>query len=189
MARRGSNPLGWTESVPLDVKYRGYGGAGEPGRADVAARSSLTRVIDPPYREKLPSSQDFNVQDYNMNLLAGIGQQITSDALRFQIPQGTVGWLQEVTFYTLTPTALTSVSFAIRINQGPVAGFSDIQNTPGVANFARDDKGDLRIRIPDGAVVDIIITNRNANGPWTLGGKLAGWFHPFSDEVRIYGEI
>lgn len=185
MARRDQSPLGWTEDMPLDIRYRGYGG-GPTGRGNLAAQSSLTRVIDPPMREKLLSSQDFNAEDYALILAAGAGSQVQGPS--FTLPETMVGWLQLVWFYVLTPTANTSVSFAVRINGGPVSGFDNQQNPPGVANFVILPFNDLRVRIPNGATVDVLVTNLNANGPWTVGAKLGGWYHALSDEMRVYGE-
>jgi len=154
---------------------------GAPGAAP------FVRNQAPPWREKLPSSNDFIVVDYAMTLAAGAGSVITSANLTFSVPASMVGWLQNFSFYVLTPTAGTSVRFAIRINESPVPGWDNYQNSPGVANLYREDYSELQVRIPNGAKVDIIATNLNAGGPWTVGGKLAGWYHSQQDEARYWG--
>lgn len=159
-----------------------------PGRADVAAFAPMQRIVYPPRIEKLLVSQDFNAQDFAMVLAAGAGSTITSTNLRFEVPASMVGWLQIFSIYVLTPTAATSVQFTLRINEAPVSGWDNIQNSPGVANLYREDYSDLRVRLPMGSVVDVLVTNLNANGPWTLGGKLAGWYHSSADELRVYGD-
>lgn len=160
----------------------------QPGRGDIASRAPMQRLIYPPRIEKLPASQDFNVQDFAMTLGAGAGSTITSTNLLFEVPTNMVGWLQNFTFYILTPTANTSVQFAVRINQSPVPGFDNRQNAPGVANFVLAEYNDLRVRLPMGCMVDVIATNLNANGPWTVGGLLSGWYHPPSEEQRVFGD-
>lgn len=165
-----------------------FGSLGQPpGRADIAERSPFQRIVYPPRVEKLLSSTDFTVQDFAMVLPAGAGSTITSAALAFTLPASMVGWLQEFKVYVLSQTAATSAQWSVRINGGPVPGFDNKQNAPGVANLVLLEWNDMRIRIPNGATVDVIITNLNANGPWTVGGYLAGWYHPWVDEDRIFG--
>jgi hypothetical protein len=159
-----------------------------PTRADVAEQAAFQRIVYPPRIEKLLSSQDFSVQDYAMILGAGAGSTITSANLRFQLPQSMVGWLQQFSMYVLAPLGTTNIQFTIRINEGPVSGFDNKQPPPGAANLIQVDFNELRIRIPNGAKVDVLVTNLSAAGPWTVGGVLAGWYHPQADELRIFGD-
>lgn len=188
----GNNPLRTT--VPWDIQNRfnipaGSGQAAQRDRVPVSESSSITRIIYPPSVEKLPESVDFNAQDFAIALAAVLNQTATSTNLRFVIPRGSVGFVQGFSTYLLTPTAATSVQFTLRINNGPVPGWSNVQNSPGVANLYREDFTDLRVRIPDGGVVDVLITNLNANGPWTVGGRIQGWFHPSEAELSRFGGI
>lgn len=152
------------------------------------ADAPYTRLIFPPRIEKLPESRDFNIQDYSLVIPAGAGNSVQGPS--FILPESQVGWLQNAGLYLLTPTALTSVTLIVRINEGPVPGFDNLQNAPGIANFvifpAEDD---MRVRIPNHAKVDFIIVNNNANGPWTGGGFLGGWYHPESAELRQWGPV
>jgi len=100
-----------------------------------------------------------------------------------------VGFIQGFSIYLLTPTALTSVQWTLRVNNSPVSGWENLQNSPGVANLYREDFSDLRVRIPASGVVDVLITNLNANGPWTVGGRIQGWYHPPEAESNRYGTI
>lgn len=186
-----SDALGFTRKFrspdqAANVRFNGL--SIPPGRSDIAAQSPLQRLVFPPRIEKLLSSQDFNVADYAMVVAAGAGSTVTSQALRFQLPASMVGWIQNFSLYVLTPTALTSVQWALRINESPVSGFDNYQNSPGVANLYREDYNDLRIRLPMGGVADILITNLNANGPFTVGGKISGWYHSQADELRVFGD-
>lgn len=183
--------LGFTRkfrSPDMTAQARLNGLSIPPGRSDVAAQSPMQRLIYPPRIEKMLSSQDFNVSDFAMTLAAGAGSTITSAVLRFPLPASMVGWIQNFSLYLLTPNAGTSVQFALRINQAPVSGFDNYQNSPGVANLYREDYNDLRIRLPMGGVADILVTNLNANGPWTVGGKISGWYHSQADELRVFGD-
>ena len=122
-----------------------------------------------------------------MILPAGIGATVSSPTLVFQAPKDSVGWLQQFSIYTLTPSALTYASWAILINNGPVAGFDNVKNPPGIANLVEVFTNAMRVRIPMGAKVAIRITNIDGSGPWTVGGKLAGWYHPKVAEDRAWG--
>lgn len=157
-----------------------------PGRGEDASDAGLTRLVFPPKVEKLELSQDFNVNDYQMIVPAGVGATVVSAALRFALPKGHIGWLQQFTLYTLTPDASTRLQFTVRINAGPVPGFDNLQNPPGLANFVLVGTDDMRVRLGDSVVVDVLITNLGASGPWTVGGALAGWYHPAVAEKRAW---
>lgn len=148
--------------------------------------SPLVRNVYPPWVYKLPTSQDFNAEAYNGALAAVAGATVT--ITQFQLPLTYVGWIQIFSIYVLSPTALQSVTWTLRINGAPVGGWDNIFFPPGVANFGVRDFSDLQVRVPSGGLVEIVATNGNANA-WTVGGKVAGWFHSESEEQRIYGDL
>ena len=159
--------------------------AGSPGQ--VAQQSPLTRIVYPWWVNKLPSSQDWNAQDFAMVLPAVVGAQITSPALQFTLPQTMVGVIQIFGIYVQLPNVTTSVQWTLRINQAPVSGWDNIQVPPGAANFVVQNYGALQVKVPPGSMVDVLVTNLNGTGPWTVGGKLAGWYNSLSDVVRVNG--
>lgn len=164
------------------------GGAPQlPPRGPSADSIGVTRLIFPPRIEKLYVSQDFNTQRNSLILPAGVGSTVVLPG--FQVPQGMIGWLQQTYLYILTPTALTTATWTVRINQAPVSGFDNIINPPGIANFIIIPTDDMRIRLPNSCVVDVIITNNSAAGPWTVGAGLSGWTHPEVAERRAFGEV
>lgn len=161
-----------------------------PPRNARSADAGYARLVFPPWIEKIGGiSRDFGVQDYQMTLAAGVGQVATSTNLRFQLPTDSVGWLQQFRVYFLSPTPTSLVQWAIRINQGPVPGFDAYQNTPGTANLVVLENNDLRIRLPMGSIVDVLITNLTAGGPFTVGGRLGGWYHPLAAELEAWGPV
>lgn len=151
-----------------------------------AQESPLVRNIFPPWVYKLPMSQDFNVNMFSAALAGAAGATVIP--VTFTLPPTFIGYVQIFGIYVLNPTAAQDVTYSLRINGGPVQGWDNIQFPPGVANFAVQNFADLQVRIPDGATVDVIITNNNANA-WTVGAKIAGWYHPLSEEQRIYGAL
>lgn len=180
-AMEGVLPSGMEQCPPIP----GTGVLMPPRGPDIQT-SGVTRIIYPPRVEKLAASIDFQVRDYTMVLPAVAGATLASVALSFTVPTGQVGWLQQFAMYSLTPTALTRVQWTVRINGGPVPGFDAMQTPPGIANLIYVGSDDMRIRVPGGATIDVLITNLTAGGPWTVGGDLAGWYHPEGAESRAW---
>lgn len=190
--RRGIDAVNaWVDRTRAPDQRERFGGIppGAPNGGAIASQAPFQRLVYPPRIEKLQSSQDFSVTDFAMALGAGAGTVATSANLRFVLPASMVGWLQYFALYVLSQSALTSASWAVRINGGPVSGFEAMQNPPGVANLVLREFNDLRVRLGMNAVVDVAITNLNANGPWTVGGQLAGWYHTQADEDRVFGDL
>lgn len=144
------------------------------------------RNIFPPWVYKLPASQDFNSNRFDLALAAAAGATVIP--VTFDMPPTFVGYLQIFGIYILSPTALQDITFTLRINNGPVQGWDNIKFPPGVANFVVQNFGDLQVPIPDSAHVDVLVTNNNANA-FTVGAKIAGWYHPWNEEQRIYGSL
>lgn len=185
-----ANRLGAIDRMarPVDVHHAldRHPGAGVQ-QGQVAQRASLARIIYPWWVNKLPTSQDFNAQDFAMALPAGVGSQVLSTALRFQMPQTMVGVIQVFGIYLLSPVNTTQVQFTLRINQAPVSGWDNIQFPPGVANFVVQNYSGVQVKVGVGSVVDVLVTNLDG-AAITVGGKIAGWYNPQSDVQRFNGE-
>lgn len=181
----------FSSNTPSDIRAarEAVGLPFQPAGNAPSEGAPFSRQVPAPWISKFPSSRDFNRNDFSLTLPAVAGFELTSPLLRVQIPGGTVGWVQIFGLYVLTPTALASVRYALRVNRAPVEGYDNIDTPPGVANFIVQNFSDIQIRIPNGGLVDIAITNLNGNGPWTVGGKIAGYFHPKTEEDRIYGTL
>ncbi len=161
--------------------------AARPGQSP-NEKLPFQRIVFPPYVYKLPGgrSQDFNRNTFTSTLAAGVGSVVTP--VSFAMPGTMQGYVQIMGIYVLSPTANTSVSFALQVNGAPVSGWEDIENPPGVANFFVQNFADLQVFVPPGNVVSVVATNQNASGPWTVGAKIAGWYHTEADERYYYGD-
>ena len=146
----------------------------------------LVRNVYPPWVYKLPTSSDFNANAFNVALAGVIGQQV--EVTRFQVPATFVGYLQIMGIYILAPTNAQTVTFTLRINGAPVIGWDNIVFPPGVANFVIQNFADMQVKIPNGALITLTAQNGSADA-WTIGGKLAGWYHSEVEENRIYGDL
>jgi hypothetical protein len=151
--------------------------------------SPYVRQINSPWTTKIPASQDFFARDFEMVMGAGIGTTVVSAALSFQLPQDHVGWLQQFALYVRGSLATTRLQWTVRINQGPVSGWDNKSNPPGAANIVLITDNGLQKRIPNGATVDVLITNLDGAAITGIGGFLAGWYHPKQDELRYWGEL
>lgn len=151
-----------------------------------ATQSPLTRNIFPPWVYKLPMSQDFNANVFTIALAGVIGTRVV--VASFQMPPTFIGYMQIVGIYILSPTNAQTITFTLRFNGAPVQGFDNIKFPPGTANFVIQNFGEMQVRIPDGALVTLTADNGSADA-WTVGGKLSGWYHPSSEEKRIYGDL
>ncbi|HEX3698933.1 MAG TPA: hypothetical protein VH374_26420 [Polyangia bacterium] len=158
-----------------------------PPRGFQIADAPPVRQLFPPYLYKLSASQDFNRNSYREVLPAGVGQVIEPASLVFQAPATMVGWLQNFSQYTLTPSASTYISWCLLINGAPVPGYDDVRNPPGIANLVEVFQNGIQVRIPLGGKVSVRITNLDASGPVTVGGLLRGWYHPQVAETRAWG--
>lgn len=147
----------------------------------------LVRNVYPPYVYKLPTSQDYNENFFTSVLAAVVGAVVVP--VEFILPRTYVGYQQIFGIYVLSPTALTDITFTLRINGAPVGGWDNIKPPPGVANFIVQNFSELQVRVPSGGKVDVLVTNDAATGPWTVGAKIAGWYHSEIEEQRIYGSV
>jgi hypothetical protein len=162
-----------------------YAPPGIAPRGQDIALAKLVRSIQPPRIEKIGASQDFRINSNSLILPAGAGATVVLPS--FTLPTGQVGWLQQFSLYTLAPDATLQAQWKVRINSGPVPGFDNLLNPPGIANLLIDGEDDMRVRLDIGVTIDVLITNLGGSGPWTVGALLAGWHHPLAAEKRAWG--
>lgn len=166
----------------------GTGPSGPSPIAGLASEAPWSRQVAPPWREKLgPVSRDFNFQNFELVLPAGVGSTVQGPS--FRLPTANVGWLQQFQQYILSQTAATSIEWILQFNGGPVPGFLNKRNPPGVANLVLIDLNGLQVRVPQGALVSVLIRNLNVNGPWTVGTGFAGWQHSLQAELDRWGPV
>lgn len=145
------------------------------------------RIVFPPYVYKIPGeSVDFGTSDYASTLPAGQGSTVVP--VQFALPGTMKGWVQIFGIYVLTPTALADITWTLRINAAPVSGWS-VDLPSGVANLFVQNFSDVQVEAAPGVVIDVIVTNNNANGPWTVGATLRGWYHSEDAENRWFGNV
>ena len=162
----------------------GASGPPMPPPLGQSGNAPYTKLVYPPWIEKLAKSVDYRATDFSVAL--GANATIAPLTWQFRLPNGQVGFHQQLTFYILQPGVATSVRFTLRINNGPVPGYEAILSPPGIANFTLRTFNDMRISVPSGALVSVTAINLTAN-PETVGIDIAGWYHPQSAEERAWG--
>jgi hypothetical protein len=98
----------------------------------------------------------------------------------FQMRRAAVGILAFVTIVIDVPTAAAQVTWAVRLNGGPVPGLNDFTFFPRAA-ASYEKSFPVQVLIPDGALLTTIITNVNGGGPWRVGMEMGGWFDTWAN--------
>lgn len=198
------DPLTWSSGFRTDgiadaLARRGamfLDGSRDWGRAPLRANLSLlcpevaiadaptVRILLPPRMERLSSSQDFAAVNFTAALGAAVGDAV--EICSYQLTDGLVGFLQQMSIYVLAPTPAAQVSFELRIGGGPVPGYSDIRNPPTNAAMLYLPRNDLQLRVGISQRVSLVARNLGG-GALTVGGELSGWEHPETAEAAAWG--
>ena len=160
--------------VPMDVRAQNDQrvlGPPPPGAGGPAGAQDIpVFTVFPPWLWKPPSGQDFTSNEQGI-LAAGAGSQLIVPAVVF--PQQQVGVLRLMTIFVDAPLVTIDVSWILRINGGPVPGWTFKTFRRAATNLSIDFTG--RVDIPQGSTVDVLIRNNNAAGPWDVGAQTSGW--------------
>lgn len=129
----------------------------------------------------IPTAQAFQYGGTTTTSGAGTVTQIPGSS--FQLPGGYIGVIASLNISVLTTlTTATNQQYTIRFNGVPAPGWS--QRTfagRGAQNFERF--FDAALRIPRGAVVDIVNINVDG-GTYTVGADITGWYMSVADCLR-----
>lgn len=96
--------------------------------------------------------------------------------------------LRLVSIFLNNPDGTDNVSYVVRLNGAPVAGFT-FNFFPRIAANESTDLSVVLRDIPQNTVLDMLFVNNAASGPWTVGGALSGWSYPLADQIAMYGNI
>jgi hypothetical protein len=148
--------------------------------------SQFSRQIPAPWENPYPFSYQFNRNVFNSALAGAAGATVIP--VTFTLPETYMGWLNWFGIYILSNTINQDITFTLRVNDGPVEGYDNWQFPPGAANFVVQNITGVSLKLPVGARVDVLVTNNNANA-FTVGAKIAGWYHSEIEENRVYGQL
>lgn len=171
--------------TPNDIRARGFaprpasGGSsqGAPARATpMSEKAGLARQIFPPWLYPLRQGSDFFIFTIggakSAALAAGAGSTLVSDP--FRLPKDTSAVIRLVSIFANLPTGAIDVEWTLRINKVPVQGWT-FTTYPRVANNLSIEFGGI-VRVAPNSTIDVLITNKSAAGPWTVGTQFGGWY-------------
>jgi len=154
----------------------GAGRASADGGAVQYTRPSP--VTFPPRLFPPPGSVSFYRQA--SALVAGPASWVTPAGIVLAIPAAVRGVIRFFNVFINNMLATSDILFALRVNQGAVAGFDAITLFPRAAAFVGESfggAGEVVIDLEHGSVVDVGITVRDV-GAYTVGASYAGWYYP-----------
>jgi len=163
------------------------GGAPNAGAGSGLAKVPKTAQIPPYWLYKPPEAVDyyFNVEGV---IAAGAGSTlILTDTPAIFLEPNYEGVVTSVNIFVDAPNTGLGVIWALRFNESPVPGWDTLRTFARVANSISIEFGG-NVQVPGNTKIDVLATNNNANGPWTIGVEVTGWQWPKFARVRQFGE-
>lgn len=154
-------------------------------------------AIPPWYVTPIPTARNFF--DYSRPFIvvpAGLNSVVTTvpsatgvagTGGAFQVPPSNVAVLAAVSFFADAPTNNTDLTFIFRQNQAPIPGLEAVGFAPRVAANAQFTVPGTFL-INDGCLIDCVVRNNNAFGPWNVSVTITGWFCSSEDVYRYTGQ-
>lgn len=146
-----------------------------------------TAAIPPYWLDKPPEGIDyyFNVEGV---LAAGAGSTVIlvgTPATLIQVNYEAV--VASVNIFVDAPTTALGAVWTLRFNESPVSGWDTLRTFARAANnLSIEFSGN--VQVPGGTKIDVLVSNTNAGGPWTVGVEVTGWAWPRLARIRAFGE-
>jgi len=172
------------KNTPVDMR-QWSGNAGRfPDPKGIIPQSAQ---IPPFYQIRPPTGVDFFFKRMGV-LAAGAGSTlilVPSNRPLKILPDYKAN-IAGVTIMVDAPLATLDITFTLRWNGGPVEGWDKLEPFPTAANaLIIPFPGTLQT--PGNTLIDVLVTNNSAAGPWTVGASVAGWQWPRIDEDIAFG--
>lgn len=170
-------------SIPGDVAARIRGVTSAPPRKEPIPKSAQ---IPPFWLYKPPFGKDFYFNTTG-TLAAGAGNTVTlggNPAVTITPDYQAV--VASVNIFVDAPTNLIDVDWMLRFNQQPVPGWSQLTTFPRAANSISIEFGGP-VQVDPNTLIDVLVTNNNAQGPWTVGVEVTGWSWPLVQSQWTFG--
>lgn len=179
-----AGPNNRPQNLPGDVaaKIRGVTSAPPP-------REPIPKTADiPPFWQFKPT---FGIDFYyntTGTLAAGAGSTLvlTGNPI-IRLTPDYEGVVASVQIFVDAPTTLIDVDWMLRFNSSPVPGWSNLTTFPRAANSISIEFGGP-VQVPSNTLIDVLVTNNAASGPWTVGVEVTGWSWPIMKRIWTFGE-
>jgi hypothetical protein len=161
----------------------------QPGRGvilppNVGAGGPIGRSLFLPLPEDspIPTATEFNI----LGSIQGTGIVAAKTLITgatFNVPEGSLGVIRNVTIYVTNMLATTSISWFLQIdNAGGPQGFNPLTMFPRVASSVSN-SFDAKIRLTGPCVVSMFYTQADG-GINVIGGSFGGWIWPVTADQR-----
>jgi len=178
--RRRELPRG---GVSIDVATRGNRQLPAAPHSEPIPKSAQ---IPPYWLYKPPEGIDFYMNETGV-LAAGAGSTlILASVPAIFLTPNYEGATQSVAIFVDAPTTDIDVTWTLRFREAPVPGWDRLTTFPRSAtNLSIEFPG--IVQCGPGTKIDVLVTNNNAFGPWTVGAEVTGWSWPRISRQRVFG--
>jgi hypothetical protein len=168
------------------------GGGGDnsptpPGGLAVPSAPTPVASVPPFWLYKPPSGIDFYFNVTGV-LAAGAGSTLVLGGTPpVTILNGYEGVVASVNIFVDAPTTTLDVTWALRFNQAPVPGWDRLRSFARTANNLSIEFSGF-VQCGQNTLIDVLVSNQSAAGPWTVGVEVTGWYWSAIDRRRVYGD-
>lgn len=173
----------------------GLGTRAAPGRAfgpaagapsDGIAQLPKTADVPPYWLYKPPEGVDFYFNQEGV-LPAGAGSTLILTATPPIFVRPTYeAVVASVNIFVDAPNTGLGAVWTLRFNESPVEGWDSLRSFARIANnLSIEFSGNVQVK--GGTKIDVLVSNTNANGPWTVGVEVTGWQWPRLARERTFG--
>lgn len=100
--------------------------------------------------------------------------EVTSANLSVRLARGEVAAIRQLTLFANSPDDTTAATWRVTVNGVTVPGLAALTMIMRVASSLAFSLDTLRVEVPDGALIQVFITNVDGI-PRTFGAQLVGW--------------
>jgi hypothetical protein len=148
--------------------------SGAPDVIGVGGRRAKGTPLEFPAELFPPRDSRALVLTDTVNLAGGAGTSAKPAGLHTKLELGFVAIIRSIQIFADAPDLTTRATWRILINGAPVAGLENLTMIFRAASSIARDFDTLRVEVPDGAEVDVQITNVDGV-PRIYGAQLVGW--------------
>jgi len=141
------------------------------------APGSFTRTVPPILQVKPPQGVDFAPGGSGSFNSANTPATVTG--VTVDVPLGSVAYLRSFVLQVNTLLPVSAITFAVRANGVPVAGFDQLYVIPANLAVWNESWGpdEIFLEIAPGTTLDIAVTVTDA-ATYTIGAAMHGWYVP-----------
>lgn len=146
-----------------------------------------TPIIFPWWQWEMPGSADWEINA--MNFSAAAATTTTVPGFTLTVGQGYRAVCTMITLTVLNPVATLDLTFRLKINDGPVVGWSAIKPPPLAASAFVQNYNAMVIRMDETNVFTADVVNGEAANAYTCSLQARGWFTPTTQIAQLMSGV